>query len=421
MTGPPRPRVSKRAYLPVLGIGLATNIYADFMLVTVPLWAVLLGAGPAEIGIMIGGRSVLPFLLSIHGGVLMDRFGTRRMMLLFTGITAGLVPLYPFAPWFPALVALQMLTGLFSNFSWIGAQTLVARIGRGDPHYLGLFAFTSRVGSIGAPVAIGFAWDTVGVWGGFGACTAIAVTMFAVVAMVPPWAEHGSEGEAKDFARVREKAPLPPFRFSALLPRLSDYTGCFRLLAIPAVSLGIAVALLRHTPATIQGSFFITYLKDIGLPATAIGALISCAEVTSAFGSLLAAPLMRRMAIHWLLIGFTALTILLMTITPLLGGVFVLLAAAQVIRGAGHGLLNPAAFSVIARALPPDAQGQGVALRTTGNRLGALLLPVIMGFVASAVGVKASFLVIGGALLAAVAVLAVAVARSPAFRAPNQR
>lgn len=112
-----RQRVSNRAYLPVLAIGLATNIHADFMLVVVPLWAVMLGAGPAEIGIMIGGRSVLPFLLSIHGGVLMDRFGTRRLMLVFTGIMTALIPLYPLAPWFPVLVALQMLTGLFSNLA----------------------------------------------------------------------------------------------------------------------------------------------------------------------------------------------------------------------------------------------------------------------------------------------------------------
>ena len=159
----------------------------------------------------------------------------------------------------------------------------------------------------------------------------------------------------------------------------------------------------------------IIYLKDIGLPATAIGALISCAEVTSAFGSLLAAPLMRRIAVHWLLIGFTALTIVLIAITPLLGGIFALLAAAQVLRGAGHGLLQPAAFSVIAKALPSEAQARGVALRTTANRFGAMMLPIVMGFVASFVGVRASFLVIGGALLAIVAAVAVTVVRSGAF------
>ena len=89
--GASRPEVAKRAYYPVLGTGLAADINADFMSVTVPLWAVMLGATPAEIGIMIGARSFLPFLLAIHGGVLMDRLGTRRMMLIFTLLGAALV------------------------------------------------------------------------------------------------------------------------------------------------------------------------------------------------------------------------------------------------------------------------------------------------------------------------------------------
>jgi MFS family permease len=152
------------------------------------------------------------------------------------------------------------------------------------------------------------------------------------------------------------------------------------------------------------------------LTATAIGFLISCAEVTSAFGSLFAAPAMKRIPVHWLLIGLTAFTITLMCITPLFGGVFALLAAAQVLRGIGHGLLHPAAFSVISKALTPGAQGRGVALRTTGNRLGALILPVVMGFTAEALGVEMSFLVMGGGLLAIVVVMAWFTARSPAFR-----
>ncbi len=411
-----RPDVPRRALVPVLATGLATNVYADFMQVVVPLWALHLGASPAQIGIMIGARSVLPFLLTIHGGVLMDRLGTRRMMLVFTALTALLILLYPLAPWFPALVGLQMLTGLFANMHWVGAQTLIARLGKGDAHYLGIFAFVSRAGSIGAPVLIGLIWDLGGPWGGFIACFLIAATMFATVVAVPGWGEHGSRAEAETFAR--NAAAPRPFAWRDIVPRLTDYTTCFALLSIPAVALGIAVALFRHTPSTIQASFYITYLKDLGLAATAIGFLIACAEVTSAFGSLLAAAAMRRLPVHWLLIGLTGVTITLMAATPLFGGLFALLAAAQVARGLGHGLLHPAAFSIIAKALPPEAQARGVALRTTGNRLGALLLPVVMGFVAEAVGVEASFLVVGGGLLAMVLVMAVITGRSQAFRRP---
>ena len=406
-----RPEVPKRAYYPVLGTGLAANINADFMSVTVPLWAVMLGATPAQIGIMIGARSILPFFLAIHGGVLMDRFGTRRMMLVFTFVAVSIVPLYPLSPWFPALVALQMMTGLLGNLSWIGAQTLIARIGRGDPHYLGVFSFASRIGSIGAPAVIGLAWDLTGHWGAFAACTLSGLALLIATALVPPWAE--TQGLDPEKARP---AATPGGLRRILIPRLSDYLGTIALLAAPAVALGISIALLRHTPSTIQVSFYITYLKEIGLQATVNGMLISCAEVTGAFGSLLAAPLMRRFPAHWILIVFTTLTIGMMTLTPLLGGIVALLGAAQFLRGAAHGLLHPATFSVISRALDAETQARGVALRTTGNRLGAVLLPIVMGFVAEAFGVEASFLIVGGGLLAIVVLIAVLTARSGAFK-----
>lgn len=411
MTPETPPKVPARAYYPVLSTGLAANINADFMTVIVPLWAVMNGATPAQIGIMIGARSLLPFLLAIHGGVLMDQLGTRRMMLVFTMVSTVLVPLYPMSTWFPALVALQMMTGLLCNLSWIGAQTLIARISRGDPHYLGMFSFASRVGSIGSPTVIGLAWDLTGHWGAFAACALSGIALFGSTALVPRWAEnHG----------IKPRSQMPPeaeigSRWRYLVPKYSDYKEVLGLLAVPAVALGIAIALMRHTPSTIQSSFYITYLKEIGLQATVIGALISCAEVTGAFGSLLAAPLIRRFPAHWILVAFTMLTIFMMALTPLFGGIIALLAGAQILRGGAHGLLHPATFSVISRALDHESQGRGVALRTTGNRLGAVVLPVVMGFVAESVGVEASFVIIGGGLLLIVAVIAVLVARNEAF------
>ena len=412
-TGGGRPEVPRRAYYPVLGTSLAANVNADFMTVAVPLWAVMLGATPAEIGIMIGARSLLPFLLAIYGGVLMDRFGTRRMMLIFTAVATALVPLYPLSPWFPALVALQMMTGLLANLSWIGAQTLIARIGRGDPYYLGMFSFTSRVGSIGAPAAIGLIWDLTGHWGAFTAATVTGVVLTGCTALVPRWAEtHGLDP-------AHHPGAGKSLGWRGLMPNLRDYVDTLALLAMPAVALGISIALLRHTPQTIQGSFYITYLNEIGMQATVIGALISCAEVAGAFGSLLAAPLMRRFPAHWILVVFTMVAIAMVSLTPVLGGIILLLGAAQIFRGVSHGLLHPATFSVISKALPAQMQAQGVALRTTGNRLGAVILPVIMGFVAEAVGVKISFLVVGCGLMAIVAAIGFAVSRNKAFVGPR--
>ncbi|MBB44412.1 MAG: hypothetical protein CMM44_11725 [Rhodospirillaceae bacterium] len=55
--------------------------------VILPLWIVSLGASPLIAGIALGCRYVLLTFLSIHSGALMDRIGTRKVMLIF-GIAA---------------------------------------------------------------------------------------------------------------------------------------------------------------------------------------------------------------------------------------------------------------------------------------------------------------------------------------------
>ena len=60
--------------------------------VVVPLWAIHLGIPPLLFGIVMGSRSLLPFLFAIHGGVLIDRFGAGRVMTC-CAITTGVA--YP--------------------------------------------------------------------------------------------------------------------------------------------------------------------------------------------------------------------------------------------------------------------------------------------------------------------------------------
>src|SRR5688500_4216850 len=54
---------------------------AELLTLVVPLWAMLQGASPTQIGTLVGARSLLTFFLAIHGGALMDRLGTRRVLM----------------------------------------------------------------------------------------------------------------------------------------------------------------------------------------------------------------------------------------------------------------------------------------------------------------------------------------------------
>src|SRR5579862_9748232 len=74
-----------------------------------------------------GGRNLLALFLSIHVGVLMDRFGRRRVTLFFVWTAIALSPLFPLVPSFWPLMLLPILNGGALSFGWSGSQTLIAQ------------------------------------------------------------------------------------------------------------------------------------------------------------------------------------------------------------------------------------------------------------------------------------------------------
>ena len=138
--------------------------YVDFFTFLIPLYGLSLGLDASEIGILVGARSLFALFLSIHIGVLMDRFGTRAVTLVFVWAGMMLAPLFPLAPGFWALLLLQLVSGAAVSFAWSGAQTLIAQLAEGDAKYIGRFSFFARLGSTSAPIVAGIVWDFGGAW-----------------------------------------------------------------------------------------------------------------------------------------------------------------------------------------------------------------------------------------------------------------
>ena len=140
--------------------------YVDFYTFLIPLYGLSLGFDASEIGILVGARSILAMFLSIHIGVLMDRFGTRKVTLFFVWVGMVLAPLFPLVPWFWTLLLLQLINGAAVSFAWSGAQTLIAQLAEGDAGYLGRFTFFARLGSTTAPILGGAVWESQSEHGG---------------------------------------------------------------------------------------------------------------------------------------------------------------------------------------------------------------------------------------------------------------
>jgi MFS family permease len=370
--------------------------YVDFFTFLIPLYGLSLGFDAAEIGILVGARSLLALFLSIHIGVLMDRFGTRRVTLFFVWTGMALAPLFPLVPGFWALLLLQLVSGAAVSFAWSGAQTLIAQLAEGDAGYIGKFSFFARLGSTTAPILAGLVWDFGGAWPAYllavawGAVLTIALlrTQEAEIFGTRPVGARPAGGTARARFRARDA-----------LPRASDYVSSIMLVAIPAVAVSMAIISMRNTTYSIQTSVYVVYLKEIGLVGTIIGVLFATAEIASGFGSLFAGRAVRLGDPLRTMLSGTALSILLIAITPLLGGIFALLLLSQVIRGWLEGVIQPVILSVQARAVGRHQQGAVVGLRQTGQRLTSIVIPPLMGGIADHWGVSESFLVLGALML----------------------
>jgi predicted MFS family arabinose efflux permease len=184
-----------------------------------------------------------------------------------------------------------------------------------------------------------------------------------------------------------------------MLPRLPDYVRCFALMAIPAVATTMAIIFLRTATNGVQSSLYVVYLKGLGLTGTSIGILFAAIEITSGLGSLFAGRAMRLGDPQRTMLSGTALSILLICVTPFFGGIFALLLAAQASRGWLQGVVQPMMFSVQAKAVGPHRQGSVVGLRQTMNRLAAIVIPPAMGVIADHWGAGQSFVILGAILI----------------------
>ena len=371
--------------------GLFAMGYTEFYTFLIPLYGFSLGMSAGEIGMLVGGRSLLAVFLSIHVGVLMDRFGTRRVTLFFVWTAMALAPVFPLVPWFWPLLLLQVVNGAALQFAWSGSQTLIAQLAEGEAEYIGRFSFFARIGTTLSPMVVGAAWD----WGGAWPAYTLGVAwggMVTIALLRAPEAEFAG-GSGRGSRRTAS------FRARDVIPQFPDYVRCFALMAIPAVATTMAIIFLRTATNGVQSSIYVVFLKGLGLTGTSIGILFAAIEVMSGLGSLFAGRAMRLGDPQRTMLSGTVLSIVLICVTPFLGGIFLLLFLAQAARGWLQGVVQPLMFSVQAKAVGRYRQGSVVGLRQTMNRLAAIVIPPVMGAIADRWGAGESFVILGSLLL----------------------
>lgn len=380
-TRPPR-----RTLIAIYAVGLFSQGVVPMATLLLPLWMLQLGATATDIGIAAGCRSALSLFLSIQGGILVDRLGGRTVMLWSAVAAVLLAPLHPLAVWIPFLTLLQLPLGLSHATVWIGAQTQINVLTSGDPRYVSRFTFLSTSGNFIAPLIAGAAWDRFGVWGAYLAFTVWALAMVIAVLALP-----------------KDDKPVggPRLRVAALAPRLSDYVAAFRLARDRAVAFTIACSALAGVLFAVRNSFVPVYLDSIAMSGTTIGVIMGASSLVGSPAGLTIPFFLRFMKTRTFVIVMLTIATVAIAATPLTAD-FPTLLALTCIYGAGIGMTFPVLISFLSRSIPRQQQGMSAGLRVTANRCSALSIPVIMGTIADAWSLVASFLAIGIATLIAI-------------------
>lgn len=343
---------------------------------TTILFALELGASEAVVGVLMSLFALLPMLLSIGAGRLIDRVGPQRPLAVSLAVLA-LSAALPFA--FPRLETLYLsatLLGVSFMYVHIAMNSVFGAHGSPEQRavnfsWLALgFAISNSIG----PLVAGYAID------GFGHASAFLVlACFPVVALLLLW---------------RRKRPLPRPEHVPLGKR----ARVLDLLRIPGLRHTFWVSLLLATGWDLFTFLIPLYGTRLGLPAAAIGVILATFAVAT-LTVRIAMPVLVKKLRQWVII-FAALAIS--------GSCYLLFPFAQSVAqlmllsfvlGLGLGSAQPVIMSLLYATSPPGRQGEAVGLRTSLLNGSHTLIPLASGAGSAAVGMTPVFWVLAACLL----------------------
>src|SRR6476646_685286 len=138
--------------------------YQSMIVFLLPLRARELGAPLAAVGLIVAAGSIIPGLLSIGSGAVVDRIGARRTFIACTSFTVVTAFAFALAQNYWVLGLLQLFNEFFRTSGWVASQTYVTGLGSSSerPGILGKFSFSANLGSFVGPLITGVIADAAG-------------------------------------------------------------------------------------------------------------------------------------------------------------------------------------------------------------------------------------------------------------------
>jgi len=343
---------------------------------TTALFALQLGASPFTVGALMSLFALLPMLLSVASGRLIDRVGPRRpLAAAFAALACGAA--LPFL--FPSLQILFLsspLLGLGFMCVHIGMNSVIGAHGAPEQRALNFswlalgFSFSGSLG----PLVAGYAIE------GFGHAGA-----FLVLAFFPLLALG---------LLLARRRPLPRPEHSAGSRRLLD------LFRVPGLRRTFIVSAMLAMGWDLYSFLMPLYGARLGLAAATIGSIMASFALAT-FVVRLAMPVLIRRVRQWrILVASMAIAGASYVLFPFVTSVPLLMADSFAL-GLGLGCAQPVIMSLLYEASPPGRQGEAVGVRTTMINASSTFIPLASGALSVLAGSMApAFWLLAACLLA---------------------
>jgi len=337
--------------------------------ITVSLSAINQGATPLAVGLLMSLYAVIPMLLAVHAGRLVDRVGAFRPIAIAGAILAAGM-LLPFASHdMPMLYVSAAIVGTAFMMQHIALNHVIGNLGEPSerPVNFSWFALGYSVSGTLGPLLAGFAIDLLGHRIAFAllalpVAAGTALLLWKRNAIHVPRSTHERKTDAPPPSvadLLRNPRLLPVFLFSGLLATGWDmYTF---VIPIYGTSIGLSPSMIGIVMSTFA---LATFLVRLGMPVVA-----------------------RRLS-EWtvvcaaLLIAGTAYSLF-----PLATQVPALITLSMLL-GLGLGCAQPMIMSALYAASPPGRQGEVVGMRTTMINASQTFMPLAFGAVGTALGMR---------------------------------
>jgi MFS family permease len=329
------------------------------------LYAVNLGAGPFEVGILFALYGIFPFLLAIAAGRLADRFDTR--LLIYWGLGTYTISLaIPY--FFPSLTTLYLVAPLwgFTSMLWVVAtQNLVGVLSTAETRTksFSYYSLGESVGSVIGPIAVGLAIDSVS-----------HLPTFLLIAIIPAFC-------GLTVAFKRDLFPSTAVVSSGTqAPRnMKD------LLALPAMRNALLSNAAVMTGLDLFNLYMPLYGHSLNFSATTIGLIMGTFGTAAFVTRLFIPPITKRYGERAMLAGAFIISGVAFMAFPLTTSA-PLLAASAFVLGLGLGCGQPLSMILSFNAGPPGRSAEAISMRLAVSYGAHVFVPPAFGIVGAAVG-----------------------------------